>query len=164
MVSGTVFWAIALGGPLLGIVAVVLLTLLHEYGERVAQSEMARRLRLNLPPLPASRASTVVLDAYLEEEHSTGTVERRHQQLRLVTPVVRASTAVFETYLEEKEKVSVGAVAAIPRPPGRRRPAPVPRPALPPHPWRIPVAQPARPAVARLDRSPRPTRLVPIAS
>jgi hypothetical protein len=136
-------WAIAVGGPLLGIGAVMALAVAHEH------SRQLRRLPLRLPPAPrpVRRASVTLLEEYLADERDASPTQRRRRHERLALQARRASTLVFEEFLEERAetealdvRVPVAPPLAVPERPVVRRPTPI------------------------YDRAARPTRLVPLAS
>ena len=124
---------IAIGGPLLGIGAVMALAVAHEHGRLI------RHLPLRLPggPVPVRRASTALLEEYLADERDASLTLRRRRQERLLLQVRRASTGVFDEFLEER---------AVPV-------APVVAPA-------VPVV--VRRAAPEYERVARATRLVPL--
>ena len=127
-------WVIAVGGPLLGIGAVVALTIAHEH------SRSLRRLPIRLPSAPQVvwRARTTLFEDYLAEERQAAPSERRRSHDRLLVQVARASTTVLEEFLEERA--------------GEGQALPVAAPPV--------VRVPARPVL--VERSARPTRLVPL--
>jgi hypothetical protein len=129
-------WAIAVGGPLLGIGAVMALAVAHEH------SRQLRRLPVRLPatPQPVRRASVALLESYLEDERDASPTLRRRRHARLLLQSQRASTVLFEEFLEDWTAVVavVAPQAAPPRPIVRRS---------------VPV----------FERAAHPTRLVPLA-
>src|SRR6266542_3489333 len=126
-------WAIAVGGPLLGIGAVMALTIAHEHARSL------RRLPVKLPSSPCVvwRARTTLFEEYLAEEREAAPAVRRRSQERLLVQMERASTAVLVEFLEERA--------------GGDQPAAVAARVARPHPR--PVA---------VERAARPTRLVPL--
>jgi hypothetical protein len=150
-------WVVLLGGPLIGILAVVSLSLFHEHKDPLRlrpEGGVTRRMA-------GRRASTALLESYLLDEYEASPNERRKVQARLVVPMARASTLALDEYLEEREWQ------------GAARPARVPA-AAPPRPARQPVRgsvpRPAMPAALGAvpmrahgyQRAARPTRLVPL--
>jgi hypothetical protein len=141
-------WAIAVGGPLLGMGAVMALVVAHEH------ARLVRRLPVRLPasPLPVRRANTALLDDYLADERGASLTERRRRHERLLLQARRASTDVFQEFLQDRTEVSGMVARAVPR---------VRVPAAPQ------IAPPLGPVVRRpapvFERAARPTRLVPLA-
>lgn len=131
-------WVIAVGGPLLGIGAVMALVVAHEH------ARWLRRLPVKLPTTPAvvRRAHTVLLDDYLSDERGATAAVRRRGHARLLFQMERANTAVLEEFLEERAEAQTA--AAVPVEPRRPAPRAVRRPVIE-------------------ERAARPTRLVPLA-
>jgi hypothetical protein len=131
-------WVIAVGGPLLGIGAVMALAMLHEHGARL------KRLPVSVsPPLPLRRSCTTLLDDYLVDDREASPAARRRESSQLLLQAQRASTTALEDFLEERDTGYAPAPPAAP--PSTRAPAPVVR-------RRAPV----------YERAARPTRLVPL--
>ena len=145
-------WVFAVGGPLLGIAAVIALVVAHEHGAALRRAKLPLVQRVPRAPHAGRRAATTLLEDYLAEERQASATERRLRHANLLLQATRSSTWVLEEFLEER--ATSGAVAV--------RPVPV-RPA--------PVRQlPVRSAPARVrsraieERSARPTRLVPLSA
>ncbi|HEU5319109.1 MAG TPA: hypothetical protein VFX49_23560 [Chloroflexota bacterium] len=139
-------WAIAIGGPLLGIGAVMALAVAHEH------ARLVRRLPVRLPesPRPVRRASTALLEDYLSDEREASPAQRRRRHERLLLQARRASTDVFEEFFEER--IAAPTSDAVERVPLQVR-TPVDRP----------VDRPiVRRPVPVFERAARPTRLVPL--
>lgn len=128
-------WAIAVGGPLLGIGAVMALAVAHEH------SRQLRLLPVRLPgtPQPVRRASVALLECYLQDERDASPTLRRRRHARLLLQTQRASTVALEEFLEDRTALAafVAPTAAPPRQ-AVRRPAPI------------------------FERAAHPTRLVPL--
>lgn len=104
-------WVVLLGGPILGILAVVLLSVFHEHKDpqriNTAHSGALGRGR---------RASTDVFVSYLLDEQEAKPAERRKMQAQVVTPMVRASTEALDQFLYDR---ATSAAAVVPgRPTG----------------------------------------------
>ncbi|MGI8424924.1 MAG: hypothetical protein ACR2NO_12575 [Chloroflexota bacterium] len=144
-------WLIAVGGPLLGIAAVVALVVAHEHGTQLRRARLPLGVRLPETPRVVRRANTALLDDYLVEDRDAGTSLRRQRHTRLLIQASRSNTWVLAEYLEEREKDAppTAAPAAAPKIRSAAAPAPVPAPARARH---------------VEERSARPTRLVPLSA
>src|SRR5688572_995481 len=121
---------IAVGGPLLGIAAVVALVVAHEHGAALRRSSLPGVARVPRAPHAGRRAATTLLDEYLSDEREAGLTLRRERHARLLIQTERSSTWVLDEYLEER-----GAIAVAPAPvpaaaPVRPAPVRVPAPAM----------------------------------
>src|SRR5688500_4361018 len=120
-------WVITVGGPLLGIAAVVALVVAHEPGAALRRSNLPGVARVPRAPHAGRRAATPPLDEYLLDEREAGLTSRRERHARLLLQTERSSTWVLDEYLEVR---SAPAVA----------PAPVPVAVpVPPAPVRVPA-------------------------
>ena len=145
-------WVIAVGGPLLGIAAVVALVVAHEHGAALRRTSLPGVARVPRAPHAGRRASTTLLEEYLSDEREAGLILRRQRHARLLLQTERSSTWVLEEYLEER-----GAVARTPAPVAALgRPAPVRVPA------RVIRSAPRLQPRPIAERAARPTRLVPL--
>lgn len=148
-------WVIAVGGPLLGIAAVVALVVAHEHGAALRRTRLPGVARVPRAPHAGRRAATTLLEEYLADEREAGLTARRQRHARLLLQTERSSTWVLEEYLEERSVTSVRAPVPVVAP---VRPAPSQVPA---HAVRsAPRLQP-RPVH---ERAARPTRLVPLSA
>ncbi len=142
------------GAPLIGILAVIALSVYHEHKDPHQSKAPGVQGRApsvqpstSLPAIAGRRASTAVLECYLDDERAATAADRESRHARLVTPIVRASAWALQDHLE----LRAGAVA----------PAPIPLIA-PESPRRV-VLWPARLApTERYDCAPRATRLMPL--
>ena len=144
-------WVIAVGGPLLGIAAVVALVVAHEHGAALRRRRLPLLERVPRAPHTGCRAPTALLDDYLTDEREAGPAQRRERHTKLLLQASRSSTWVLEEFLEERETALV-AYATTLRPAQPARPLPLPK--------RVPAL---RTAPRRIEeRAARPTRLVPL--
>src|SRR5688500_13322095 len=142
-------WVIAVGGPLLGIAAVVALVVAHEHGAALRLAKLPVVGRVPHAPHAGRRAATTLLEEYLADEREAGLAARRQRHAGLLIQTARSSTWVLDEYLEERRAV---AKTPVPAPVA---PARMPAPAFVPAQVRV---QPRRIE----ERAARPTRLVPL--
>ena len=144
-------WVFAVGGPLLGIAAVVALVVAHEHGAALRRSRLPLVERVPRAPHAGRRAPTALLDDYLTDEREANPTQRRQRHTKLLLQATRSSTWVLEDFLEERE-TALAAYSSALRPARPVRPLPLPA--------RVPVQ---RTAPRRIEeRTARPTRLVPL--
>ena len=143
-------WVIAVGGPLLGIAAVVALVVAHEHGAALRRAKLPMVDRVPRAPHAGRRAASTLLEEYLAEERQASAAERRQRHAGLLLQTSRSSTWVLEEYLEDRATAGAAAVHPLPM---RRLPT-----------QEAPVrAAPARVQPRRVEeRAARPTRLVPL--
>jgi hypothetical protein len=144
-------WVIAVGGPLLGIAAVVALVVAHEHGEALRRAKLPVMARVPRAPHAGRRAATTLLEEYLADEREAGVALRRQRHAGLLIQAARSSTWVLDEYLEERQ-----ALASAPIP-ARVLPARIATPVFVPAQVRV---QPRRIE----ERAARATRLVPLAA
>ena len=113
-------WVIAVGGPLLGIAAVVALVVAHEHGAALRRSKLPLAERVPRAPHAGRRASTTLLDEYLTEDRQVTPTQLRHRRNGLLLQATRSSTWVLQEYLEDRE-TALAAVAASGAGGGKRR-------------------------------------------
>jgi len=158
-----VMWAMLVGGPLLGMLAIALLVMLHEHSPRLSIRAGAPRVQgggiepfaerlARVAPLAIRRSSTMLLDDYLLDERDAALDVRRARQSRLLTQTERASTHVFEAFLADRAGVLKGSLNPRPARITNRAPAE----------QRVPALRPVRVLQPDYQRAARATRLVPL--
>src|SRR5688572_14110861 len=122
-------WVIAVGGPLLGIAAVVALVVAHEHGAGLRRAKLPVLARVPRAPHSGRRAATTLLEEYLADEREAGLAARRQRHAGLLIQTARSSTWVLDEYLDERRAVASPAVRPVSAP---AAPARIPTPVLVP--------------------------------
>jgi hypothetical protein len=131
-------WVIAVGGPLLGIAAIVALVVAHEHGSSLRRAKLPVLARVPSAPHAGRRAATTLLDDYLVEDREANPTQLRHSHTGLVLQASRSDTWVLDEYLEDRQSAAAAVAVA---------PAPIP----------------VRVGPRRIEeRAAHPTRLVPL--
>jgi hypothetical protein len=141
-------WVIAVGGPLLGIAAVVALVVAHEHGAALRRAKLPVVARVPRAPHAGRRAPTTLLEEYLVDEREAALPVRRQRHAGLLLQAARSTTWVLDEFLEDRRAASEAVLESA------RRPA---------APVRVPLAPAPRVQPRRIEeRTARPTRLIPL--